>query len=158
MKYIFKSKENDEMNHSAHLLGSSLSRVQGYPQDGWYWQMNEWMNEWMTRGDQASVSEACNFIFKRDFYTLTCTQRKMKDARSCRISPNTPAVLLLSKPGFFFAYFSHNNVVYIIFWPWRPVNILWPSFDKGCSTRKLIFPWKEVFFFFIFLIYVNLKK
>ena len=101
MKYIFKSKENDEMNHSAHLLGSSLSRVQGYPQDGWYWQMNEWMNEWMTRGDQALVSEACNFIFKRDFYTLTCTQREMKDARSCRISPNTPAVLPLSKPGFF---------------------------------------------------------
>ena len=27
-----------------------------------------------TRGDQASlVSEARNFIFKRDFYTLTCT-------------------------------------------------------------------------------------
>ena len=26
-----------------------------------------------TRGDLASVSEACNFIFKRDFYTLTCT-------------------------------------------------------------------------------------
>ena len=34
-----------------------------------------------------------------------------------------------------------NNVVYIIFCPWRPVNILWPSFDKGFSTRKLIFPW-----------------
>ena len=27
----------------------------------------------MTRGDQASVSEAYNFIFKRNFYTLTCT-------------------------------------------------------------------------------------
>ena len=26
-----------------------------------------------TRGDQASVSEAPNFIFKRNFYTLTCT-------------------------------------------------------------------------------------
>ena len=26
-----------------------------------------------TRGDQASVSEAHNFIFKRNFYTLTCT-------------------------------------------------------------------------------------
>ena len=27
----------------------------------------------MTRRDQASVSEAHNFIFKRNFYTLTCT-------------------------------------------------------------------------------------
>ena len=27
----------------------------------------------MTRGDQASVSKAHNFIFKRNFYTLTCT-------------------------------------------------------------------------------------
>ena len=26
-----------------------------------------------TRGDQASSSEAHYFIFKRDFYTLTCT-------------------------------------------------------------------------------------
>ena len=26
-----------------------------------------------TQGDQASVSEAHNFIFKRNFYTLTCT-------------------------------------------------------------------------------------
>ena len=57
---------------------------------------------------------------------------------------------------FFLHTFPINNVVYIIFWPWRPVNILWPSFDKGCSTRKLIFPWNV--FFFIFLIYVSLRK
>ena len=30
-------------------------------------------NKRMTRGDQALVSEAHNFIFKRSFYTLTCT-------------------------------------------------------------------------------------
>ena len=29
--------------------------------------------ERMTQGDQASVSEVHNFIFKRNFYTLTCT-------------------------------------------------------------------------------------
>ena len=51
--------------------------------------------------------------------------------------------------------FSTKDVVYSIFWPWRPVNILWPSFDKGCSTRQLIFP---QCFFFIFLIYVSLRK
>ena len=56
-----------------------------------------------TRGDQASlVSKAHNFISKRDFYTLTCMQREMKDARSYRVSPNIPSVLPLSKPGFFF--------------------------------------------------------
>ena len=77
------------------------------------------------RGDQASlVSEAHIFIFKRDFYTLTCTQREMKDVRSYRVSPNIPAVLSLSKPGFFLQTFSINNIVYIIFWPWRPVDIL----------------------------------
>ena len=72
----------------------------------------------MTQGDQASVSEAHNFIFKRNFYTLTCTQREMKDAKLYRVSPNITSVLSLSKPGFFFLHtFPINNVVYIIFWP-----------------------------------------
>ena len=36
--------------------------------------MEERKKHRQTRGDQAcSVSEAHNFIFKRDFYTLTCT-------------------------------------------------------------------------------------
>ena len=48
------------------MLGSSPSRIQGYPQDGWHRRMND-------TGGQASVSEAHNFIFKRSFYTLTCT-------------------------------------------------------------------------------------
>ena len=79
----------------------------------------------------------------------------MKEAKLCRVSPNITSVLSLSKPGFFLHTFPINNVVYIIFWPWRPVDILWPSFDKSCSTRKLIFPWSV--FFFIFLIYVSLR-
>ena len=40
-----------------------------------------------TQGDQTLVSEAHNFIFKKDFYT-----------------------------------FPTNDVVYIIFWPWRSVK------------------------------------
>ena len=63
----------------------------------------------MTRGDQASVSEARNFIFKKSFYTLTCTYRKMKDARSCRVSSNIPALLPLLKPGFFLHTFPINK-------------------------------------------------
>ena len=74
------------------------------------------------------VRPICYFL-KRIFYTFTYTQREMKDARSYRVSPNIPAVLPLSKPGFFLQTFPKNDVVYIIFWPWRPVNILWPSFD-----------------------------
>ena len=77
-----------------------------------------------TWGDQASSSKARYFIFKRDFYTLICTEREMKDTRSYRVSPNIPTVLPLSKPGFFLHTFPTNDVVYIIFWPWRPVNIL----------------------------------
>jgi len=100
------------------------------------------------RGDQASVSEAYNFIFKRIFYTLTCTKREMKDAKSYRVSPNITSVLSLSKPGFFLHTFPTNNVVYIIFWSWRPVDILWLLFDKGCSTRKLIFPWSVFSLYF----------
>ena len=49
---------------------------------------------------------------------------------------------------FFLHTFPINNVVYNIFWPWRPVDILWPFFDKGCSTRKLIFLW-SVFSLFL---------
>ena len=49
---------------------------------------------------------------------------------------------------FFLHTFPINNVVYIIFWPWRPVDILWPSFDKGCSTRKFIFPWSVFSLYF----------
>ena len=100
------------------------------------------------RGDQASVSEAYNFIFKRIFYTLTCTKREMKDAKSYRVSPNITSVLSLLKPGFFLHTFPINDVVYIIFWPWRPVDILWLFFDKGCSTRKLIFPWSVFSLYF----------
>ena len=67
------------------------------------------ISERMTWEGQASVSEARNFIFKRSFYTLTCTQREMKYARSCRVSPNTPAVLSLSKPAFFSICLSINK-------------------------------------------------
>ena len=64
-----------------------------------------------TWGDQASsVSKAHYFISKRDFYTLTCTQREMKDAKPFRVSPSVTSVLSLSKPGFFLQTFPINNV------------------------------------------------
>ena len=42
--------------------------------------------ERMTRGDQASVSKARHFIFREDFYTLSCTLSKVKNAKSTQHS------------------------------------------------------------------------
>ena len=100
-----------------------------------------------TRGDQVSSSEARYFIFKRVFYTLICTQREMKDTRSNRVSPKIPAVLPLSKPGFFLHTFPTNDVVYIIFWPWRPVNIFDPLLIKAAQPENLFS--HKVFFLYI---------
>ena len=61
----------------------------------------------------------------------------MKDARSYRVSPNIPAVLPLSKPGFFLPTFPTNDVVYSIFWPWRPVNIFDPLLIKAAQPENL---------------------
>ena len=88
------------------MPGSSLSRVQGYPQDGWWWRMNEWI----TGGDQASVSEARHFIFRAGFYTLSCTLSKVKNAESTQhsISITFYRYQVLSCKSYF---------LYIIFWP-----------------------------------------
>ena len=71
------------------LPRSSLSRVQGYPQDGRCQQMKkdrERDKERMTQGDQASVSKARHFIFREGFYTLSCTYSKVKNAESTQHS------------------------------------------------------------------------
>ena len=71
----------------------------------------------------------------------------MKGARSYRVSPNIPAVLPRSKPGFFLHTFPTNDVVYIIFWPWRPVNIYDPLLIKAAQPEKLFS--LKVFFLYI---------
>ena len=112
------------------LPGSSLSRVQGHPQDGRRWRMNEWM----TRGDQASVSEARHFIFREGFYTLSCTLSKVKNAESTQhsISINFYRYQVPSCKSYFFVHYLLAR---------RPVDILWPLFYKGWSARTIIFPW-----------------
>ena len=40
----------------------------------------------MTRGDQASVSKARSFIFRRSFYTLSCIEKIIGGAKSCKVS------------------------------------------------------------------------
>ena len=62
------------------------------------------------RGDQASlVSKAHYFAFKRDFHTISCTKREMKDAKSYRGSPNFTSVCLYKNHDFFSAYLSDKQ-------------------------------------------------
>ena len=72
----------------------------------------------------------------------------MKDAKSYRVSPNITSVLSLSKPGFFLQTSPIDNVVYIIFWPWR----LWTFYDslliKAAQPENLFS--LEMFFLCIF--------
>ena len=100
-------------------------------------------NERMTRGDQASVSEACNYFQKKLLYPdLYMEENERYGVMQSQLKYSSSFALIETR--IFFAYLSHKQgsyIVYIIFWPWRPVDILWPFFDKGWSTRKLIFPW-----------------
>ena len=112
--------------------------------------------KWLTRGDQAALmSEIHSFIFKWNLYTFFVHRGKWKMQGHTESAQHSSSFALI-ETRIFLHTFSTKDVVYCIFWPWSPVNILWPSFDKGCSTRKLIFP--QSVFFFIFLIYVSLRK
>ena len=69
----------------------------------------------------------------------------MKDARSFRVSPNTPAVLPLSKPGFFSVCLSINKgLMYVIFWPAGLLTFYDPFLIKLGQPEKLFS--LEVFF------------
>ena len=111
--------------------------------------------KWLTRGDQAALMrEIHSFIFKRYLYTFFVHRGKWKMQGHTESAQHSSSIALI-ETMILLHTFSTKDVVYSIFWPWRPVNILWPSFDKGCSTRQRIFP---QCFFFIFLIYVSLRK
>ena len=144
------------LNRQFHLLLAGVQPQQspGIP-SGW----TGLANKWMTRGDQASVSEARNFIFKKSFYTLTCTYRKMKDARSCRVSSNIPALLPLLKPGFFLHTFPINKGPMLCTLSSGLGGLLTfydPFLIKIDQTENFFS--LEVFFFFIPLIRVSLRK
>ena len=96
----------------ARKEGASVFRGNSQKKRGREWERERKKEKKIkTRGDQASsVSKAHFFTFKRDFYTLSCTEREMKDAKSYRVSPNITSVLPLSKPRFFFsAYLSDKQ-------------------------------------------------
>ena len=94
-----------------------------------------------TRGDQASSSEAHCFYFQKGLLYLYLYIEGNERCKVIQSQPKHYICFVFIETRIFLQTFPINNIVYIIFWPWRPVNILWPSFDKGSSTRKLIFPW-----------------
>ena len=118
------------------LPWSSLSRIQGYPQDERH-RRERWHRETKLRW-----SRVCSFILKRSFYTLIYTFPEVKDAESCRVSSRFHQFWPLLKPGCFLHTFSFTRVLCYVhyFLAQRPVDILWPFSDKGWSTRKLVFP------------------
>ena len=77
----------------------------------------------MTRGDQAALMrEIHSFIFKRYLYTLLYIEgnERLKGIQSAQHSSS----IALIETMIFLHTFSTKDVVYSIFWPWRPVNIL----------------------------------
>ena len=71
----------------------------------------------------------------------------MKDAKSCRVSPNITSVLSLLKPGFFLHTFPTNNVVYIS----SGLGGLWTFYDPfliKAAQPENVFS-LEVFFLYI---------
>ena len=79
-----------------------------------------------TRGDQASsVSKAHNFIFKKGLLYLDLY---IEGNERCKVIQSQPkhssSFALIETRIFFLPIFLTNDVVYIIFWPWRPVDIL----------------------------------
>ena len=108
----------------------------------------------MTQGDQASVSKARHFIFREDFYTLSCTLSKVKNADSAQhsISINfyryqVSSCIPFHKQGSYF--------LYIIFWP-RGLLILYdPFLIKFGQPEHLLS--LEMFFFLNSLACITLK-
>ena len=97
--------------------------------------------KWLTWGDQASSSEAPCFYFQKGLLYLYLYIEGNERCKVIQSQPKHYICFVFIETRIFLQTFPINNIVYIIFWPWRPVNILWPSFDKGFSTRKRIFPW-----------------
>ena len=112
------------------MLRSSLSRVQGYPQDG---RVGEWRKideeiKKETRGDKASSSDTHYFILLGAFIAWVIHTARWK----MQSQLNIPSVITFIDIRFLPAkvLFSVHHLLF-----WRPVDIPWPPFDKGWSAR-----------------------
>ena len=111
-------------------------------------------NKRMIWGDQALVSEACHFVFRGNFYILSYTLSKVKNAESAQhsISFNfyryqVSSCIPFHKQGSYF--------LYIIFWPRGLLTFYDPFLIKVGQLEHLLS--LEIFFFLNFLACITLE-
>ena len=111
--------------------------------------------KWLTRGDQAALmSEIHSLIFKRYLYTFLYIEGNER-CKVIQSQPNILAVLPLSKPWFFCIPFPQKMLCTVS----SGLGGLWTFYDPlliKAAQPENFFPSKC--FFFIFLIYVSLRK
>ena len=76
-----------------------------------------------TRGDQASARPK-SFIFQKVLLYLALYIEGNEGCKVIQSQPKHFSSFALIKTRIFLHTFFTNDVVYSIFWPWRPVNIL----------------------------------
>ena len=64
-----------------------------------------------------------SFIFKRYLYTFLYIEENER-CKVIQSQPKHSSSFALIETRIFLHTFPTNDVVYVIFWPWRPVNIL----------------------------------
>ena len=124
------------------MPGSSPCRIQGYPQDHGVGDKRNRKRERerMTGGDQASVSEAHNFIFKRNFLYLDLY---IEGNERCKVMQNQPKhyiCFVFIETRIFSAYLSRKQCCVHYLLALEACGHFMILFDKACSTIKLIFP------------------
>ena len=76
-----------------------------------------------TRGDQASARPK-SFIFQQVLLYLALYIEGNERCKVIQSQPKHSSSFALIETRIFLHTFSTKDVVYSIFWPWRPVNIL----------------------------------
>ena len=76
-----------------------------------------------TRGDQASARPK-SFIFQKVLLYLVLYIEGNERCKVIQSQPKHSSSFALIETRVFLHTFPTNDVMYIIFWPWRPVNIL----------------------------------
>ena len=79
--------------------------------------------EQKTRGDQASARPK-SFIFQKVLLYLALYIEGNERCKVIQSQPKHSSSFALIETRIFLHNFPTNDVVYSIFWPWRPVNIL----------------------------------
>ena len=111
---------------------SSLSRVQGYPQEGRRWRMKK---DIKIKNDTGWPSFSERGPFTLFFSGLLYPELYIQQGEKCS-QLNIPSVITFINIRFLLVrvLFSVHHLLYR-----RPVDIPWPLFDKCWSARTIIF-------------------